>query len=300
MVLKRHLEQRHRRRRARSSINITDVNDKIYARRARRRACPSTELAPRYARRTSTTPAGSGSAAPTSSRCVTETVPEIVALIERLVERGLGLRGATATSTSASARFAAYGAPLGPAHGGAARGGPRRARRGQGVAARLRALEGAQGRRGHVVADSPWGDGRPGWHIECSAMAHATHLGEEFDVHGGGLDLIFPHHENERAQAEGAGDARSRARWLHNGMLRVRRREDVEVARQRRAAARRARRVRAPRRCCCCSRGRTTARRWTTTTTRSAQARARRRAACARRCATPALRAAGDGSGDDG
>jgi cysteinyl-tRNA synthetase len=67
--------------------------------------------------------------------------------------------------------------------------------------------------------DSPWGRGRPGWHIECSAMAHAE-LGEDFDVHGGGLDLIFPHHENERAQSEAAGERFARV-WMHNGMLRL-------------------------------------------------------------------------------
>jgi cysteinyl-tRNA synthetase len=67
--------------------------------------------------------------------------------------------------------------------------------------------------------DSPWGRGRPGWHIECSAMAHAE-LGEDFDVHGGGLDLIFPHHENERAQSEAAGKRFARI-WMHNGMLRL-------------------------------------------------------------------------------
>jgi cysteinyl-tRNA synthetase len=67
--------------------------------------------------------------------------------------------------------------------------------------------------------DSPWGRGRPGWHIECSAMCEA-HLGETFDIHGGGLDLIFPHHENEIAQSVGAHAGRPLARyWVHNGML---------------------------------------------------------------------------------
>src|SRR5262249_29882108 len=67
---------------------------------------------------------------------------------------------------------------------------------------------------------SPWGEGRPGWHIECSAMAR-KHLGDGFDLHGGGLDLIFPHHENEIAQSECAtGAAFSRA-WMHNGFVNV-------------------------------------------------------------------------------
>ena len=69
--------------------------------------------------------------------------------------------------------------------------------------------------------DSPWGRGRPGWHIECSAMSE-THLGESFDIHGGGLDLIFPHHENEIAQSECAHGGKPFARyWLHNGFVTV-------------------------------------------------------------------------------
>ena len=86
--------------------------------------------------------------------------------------------------------------------------------------------------------DSPWGRGRPGWHIECSAMSEAE-LGETFDIHGGGLDLIFPHHENEIAQSVCAHDGQPFARfWMHNGMLTRRRRQDVEVARQFRHRAR--------------------------------------------------------------
>ncbi|HUO46876.1 MAG TPA: cysteine--tRNA ligase [Acidimicrobiia bacterium] len=66
--------------------------------------------------------------------------------------------------------------------------------------------------------DSPWGPGRPGWHIECSAMS-ARYLGEGFDIHGGGSDLIFPHHENELAQSEGASGQTFARYWLHNGMV---------------------------------------------------------------------------------
>ncbi len=64
---------------------------------------------------------------------------------------------------------------------------------------------------------TPWGPGRPGWHLECSAMA-TTYLGPQFDIHGGGLDLVFPHHENERAQSNAAGDGFARY-WLHNGWV---------------------------------------------------------------------------------
>jgi cysteinyl-tRNA synthetase len=69
--------------------------------------------------------------------------------------------------------------------------------------------------------DSPWGRGRPGWHVECSAMSEA-YLGETFDIHGGGIDLMFPHHENEIAQSEGAHHGHALARyWMHNGFLNV-------------------------------------------------------------------------------
>ena len=71
---------------------------------------------------------------------------------------------------------------------------------------------------GEPVWDSPWGPGRPGWHIECSAMA-SKYLGQPFDIHGGGNDLIFPHHENEIAQSEGAKGTQLARYWLHNGMV---------------------------------------------------------------------------------
>ena len=69
--------------------------------------------------------------------------------------------------------------------------------------------------------DSPWGRGRPGWHIECSAMSW-KHLGEDFDIHGGGIDLVFPHHENEIAQSRSAFATPAMAHvWMHNGFLQV-------------------------------------------------------------------------------
>ncbi len=71
---------------------------------------------------------------------------------------------------------------------------------------------------GEPAWDSPWGPGRPGWHIECSAMAKAL-LGEQIDIHGGGMDLIFPHHENEIAQSEGASGKQFVKYWMHNNML---------------------------------------------------------------------------------
>ncbi|MGA2443513.1 MAG: cysteine--tRNA ligase, partial [Tepidisphaeraceae bacterium] len=96
----------------------------------------------------------------------------------------------------------------------------------------VRALEG-QGKRnpadfalwksakpGEPAWDSPWGKGRPGWHIECSAMS-MKYLGETFDIHGGGMDLMFPHHENELAQSESATGKPFAKYWLHNGLTRI-------------------------------------------------------------------------------
>lgn len=74
-------------------------------------------------------------------------------------------------------------------------------------------------KEGEPFWDSPWGPGRPGWHIECSVMSSDI-LGDEFDIHGGGIDLIFPHHENEAAQSEGAGKKFAHY-WMHNGLLTI-------------------------------------------------------------------------------
>lgn len=75
-------------------------------------------------------------------------------------------------------------------------------------------------KEGEPSWDSPWGPGRPGWHIECSAMS-AKHLGETFDIHGGGKDLVFPHHENEIAQSEAASGKKFVNYWLHNGFVNI-------------------------------------------------------------------------------
>ena len=81
---------------------------------------------------------------------------------------------------------------------------------------------------GEPAWDSPWGAGRPGWHIECSAMSH-KYLGTPFDIHGGGSDLIFPHHENERAQAQAAYGCTFANHWMHSGMLQIANADTGEV-----------------------------------------------------------------------
>ena len=120
-------------------------------------------------------------------------------------------RTATSTSVSRGSRSTAVERP--EARPGLGAG----AEPAQGRSSRLRPLEGEQARRGHVVGLS-LGPGRPGWHIECSVMSE-KHLGPEFEIHGGGLDLVFPHHENEIAQSRSLGRRFARI-WMHNGMLR--------------------------------------------------------------------------------
>lgn len=75
-------------------------------------------------------------------------------------------------------------------------------------------------KEGEPFWESPWGPGRPGWHIECSAMS-ATYLGYSFDVHGGGMDLVFPHHENEIAQSCAACRTSNISYWIHNGFVTI-------------------------------------------------------------------------------
>jgi cysteinyl-tRNA synthetase len=77
-----------------------------------------------------------------------------------------------------------------------------------------------QAKPGEPWWESPWGHGRPGWHIECSAMSN-KYLGASFDIHGGGFDLIFPHHENEIAQSEALNEAPMAKYWMHNGLCRL-------------------------------------------------------------------------------
>ncbi|MFN8547821.1 MAG: DALR domain-containing protein [Candidatus Eisenbacteria bacterium] len=145
---------------------------------------------------------------------VTQHIPEIQALIAELVQKGVAYAaGATSISASRSSRGTAScpsARPTSPFRRAD------RAGRVEGESARLRALEGRARREPYW--DSPWGRGRPGWHIECSAMS-MKYLGPNFDLHGGGIDLIFPHHENEIAQSEAATGREFSNYWVHNGLV---------------------------------------------------------------------------------
>jgi cysteinyl-tRNA synthetase len=214
MVLKRHLDRQGVA--SKIVINVTDVNDKIYV-AARARGVGSTALAAEmtdwYVRDTGRL----GLGRPDIEPLVTETMPEIIALIGRLIDAGHAYQ-ANGDVYFAVRSFDTYGELSGQKPDELLAEG--RVEPGEGKRSPLDfALWKANKPDEDAWWDSPWGRGRPGWHIECSAMAMA-HLGEQIDVHGGGLDLIFPHHENERAQSEGATGRRFARTWLHNGMLR--------------------------------------------------------------------------------
>jgi cysteinyl-tRNA synthetase len=194
--------------------NITDVNDKIYA-AAGREGISSAELAKQTTRWYFEDTDDLGLGRPDVEPLATETIPEIIALIEELVGRELAYE-AGGDVYFRVARFPEYGSLSGIQLDDMVA---------QDDVSDLKedprdfALWKASKEGEDTWWESPWGRGRPGWHIECSAMAE-KHLGPEFELHGGGIDLRFPHHENELAQSRGAGRPFAR-RWSHNGLLRL-------------------------------------------------------------------------------
>lgn len=195
--------------------NITDINDKIYT-AAKAAGVPSDQLAQEMAKayREDTDRIGLGR--PDAEPHATEYVPQIIELIQRLLD--------------ADAAYVAEGdvyfrVRTVDNYGELSRRDLDQMDQGEGVeGADLKqdpldfALWKAWKEGEDTSWDAPWGKGRPGWHIECSAMAEAL-LGVEFDIHGGGVDLVFPHHENEAAQTLAARGAPLARIWMHNGML---------------------------------------------------------------------------------
>ncbi|WP_390344340.1 cysteine--tRNA ligase [Variovorax boronicumulans] len=200
--------------------NITDIDDKIIARAVQRgitiRALTDEVIAAMHedigALRIEP---------PTIEPRATEYVPQMLGIIETLERKGLAYRSDNGDVNYAVRKFPGYGKLSGKSldelHAGE----------------RVAVLDGKQDPLDFVLWksakptepddakwDSPFGTGRPGWHIECSAMSCAT-LGETFDIHGGGADLQFPHHENEIAQSEGANGKPLSRFWVHNGFVRV-------------------------------------------------------------------------------
>ena len=197
--------------------NITDIDDKILA-RSRERGEPYDALTARYIASMNEDFTALGLVVPDHEPRATGYMPEIIAMIGKLVDRGFAYVGADGDVFYAVAKFREYGRLSGKRLEDLRAGA--RVEVDEAKRDPLDFVLWKRAKPGEPAWDSPWGMGRPGWHIECSAMAVAL-LGGEFDIHGGGMDLKFPHHENEIAQACAACDSRFARLWMHNGFLRI-------------------------------------------------------------------------------
>ncbi len=200
-------------------MNITDVNDKIYA-AARARGLDSAQLAREMGQAYLVDTDALGLGRPDHEPLASDTIGAIVALIERLIDRGhaYAVDGDVYFSVRSDAGY-----------GELSHRDVEEMDQGEDVEGAVRkrdpldfALWKAHKSDEDTAWDAPWGRGRPGWHIECSAMAEEL-LGIGFEIHGGGSDLIFPHHENEAAQTRAARGAPLARLWMHNGMVRLQR-----------------------------------------------------------------------------
>ncbi|MBI1759259.1 MAG: cysteine--tRNA ligase [Actinobacteria bacterium] len=193
--------------------NVTDIDDKVL-RVATADGLPWWQVAARNERAFTWAYDVLGCLPPTVEPRATGHIPEMIALIRRLIDRGHGYAAGGDVYFDVRG-YAEYGALSG-----------------QRIDKMRSAEDGSGAKRepldftlwkgakpGEPEWETPWGPGRPGWHLECSAMA-GKYLGDTFDIHGGGTDLIFPHHENEIAQSRAAGYGFARC-WLHNGLLTV-------------------------------------------------------------------------------
>ena len=196
--------------------NVTDIDDKVLEKAVDGE--PWWALAYRMEQEFSRAYAAIGILPPTYEPRATGSIPQMISLISRLIDRGHAYAAAGDVYFDVRS-WAAYGdltRQKVDAMETAADADPRGKRDPHDFAL----WKGAKpGEPSSASWDSPWGAGRPGWHIECSAMSR-RYLGGDFDIHGGGLDLRFPHHENELAQSTAAGDGFARY-WVHNGLVTV-------------------------------------------------------------------------------
>jgi cysteinyl-tRNA synthetase len=197
--------------------NITDIDDKII-RRARENNEPIASLTARFIRYMQEDAAALGCEKPEHEPRATQYVPQMLDMIASLEKKRLAYQAASGDVNFAVRRFPGYGKLSGKSLD--------ELRAGERVevdASKDDPLDFVLWKRSKPEEpkwSSTWGEGRPGWHIECSAMG-CTLLGEHFDIHGGGQDLQFPHHENEIAQSEGANGTKFVNYWMHNGFVRV-------------------------------------------------------------------------------
>jgi cysteinyl-tRNA synthetase len=197
--------------------NITDIDDKIIQ-RARERQEAVESLTERFIASTDEDLAALGVLKPDHEPRATGYVREIIRLIETLIQRGFAYVGTSGDVLYAVAKFPQYGRLSGKKLADLRAGA--RVSIDESKRDPLDFVLWKRAKPGEPAWESPWGAGRPGWHIECSAMAIAL-LGRHFDIHGGGMDLKFPHHENEIAQSCAACDAPFANVWMHNGFVRV-------------------------------------------------------------------------------
>ncbi len=214
-VISRYL--RHRGFKVTYVRNITDIDDKIL-KRAKENDELFSDLTARFIKASHEDEAALFVQRPDIEPRATAHIDQIIALIERLIRDDFAYKVSSGDVYYAVSQFAHYGALSNK--------NPEELLAG----ARIEIGELKRDPRdfalwkaaadGEVGWDSPWGYGRPGWHIECSAMSTCC-LGDSFDIHGGGTDLVFPHHENEIAQSEAATGKQFSRYWLHNGAVRV-------------------------------------------------------------------------------
>jgi cysteinyl-tRNA synthetase len=200
--------------------NITDIDDKIIKRAVDNNET-ITQLTTRFIKAMDEDTAALGILDPDFAPRATEHVPHMLAIIDKLEQKELAYQGIDGDVNYAVRNFPGYGKLSGKSLDDL--------RAGERVDVNTGKRDpldfvlwkaSKESEPDEVKWDSKWGQGRPGWHIECSAMSCAL-LGEHFDIHGGGADLQFPHHENEIAQSEGAFGAPMARYWIHNGFVRV-------------------------------------------------------------------------------
>ncbi|MGZ5258706.1 MAG: cysteine--tRNA ligase, partial [Burkholderiales bacterium] len=197
--------------------NITDIDDKII-KRARENGEPIEALTARFIQAMNEDAAALGNEKPDFEPRATDYVGGMQDMIGVLEKRELAYRAANGDVNYAVRKFPNYGKLSGKSLDELRAG--ERVEIGAAKHDPLDFVLWKHAKKDEPHWESPWGNGRPGWHIECSVMSTAL-LGEHFDIHGGGQDLQFPHHENEIAQSEGAYQSKFVNYWMHNGFVRI-------------------------------------------------------------------------------
>lgn len=197
--------------------NITDIDDKIIN-RANENGEEFTALTQRFIDAMHEDEKALSVLPPDIEPKATQSIPDIIAMIEALITNGLAYVGVNGDVFYSVSKFKPYGKLSGKNLADLQAG--ERVDVDHAKQDPLDFVLWKMAKAGEPSWESPWGEGRPGWHIECSAMSTCC-LGNHFDIHGGGMDLQFPHHENEIAQSEGATGEKFVNVWMHNGFVRV-------------------------------------------------------------------------------